>query len=160
MQGLLFLSSICPFASNALTWLHLKAPFLQTPKTRSDPPDIWQCFPKSRNSIETSDKKMIIIITLSTCLWIFREMFSLGSSKPWPDVMEVLTGQRKMDAGPLLEYFKPLQDWLEQENKGHDISWDEECPLETFQSKVAFVVPSVAVLLLSLVISSLRWMMS
>lgn len=87
-------------------------------------------------------------------------MFSLGSSKPWPDVMEVLTGQRKMDAGPLLEYFKPLQDWLEQENKGHDISWDEECPLETFQSKVAFVVPSVAVLLLSLVISSLRWMMS
>ena len=54
-------------------------------------------------------------------------MLSLGSSKPWPDAMEVMTGQRKMDAKPLLEYFKPLDDWLVKENKklGVHIGWEE-----------------------------------
>lgn len=49
----------------------------------------------------------------------------MGSSKPWHDAMEVLTGQRKMDAGALLEYFKPLQQWLEKENQktGEYIGW-------------------------------------
>jgi len=55
-------------------------------------------------------------------------MLSLGSSKLWPDAMEVITGQREMDAGPLLEYFKPLHDWLLQQNEGHNITWDDECP--------------------------------
>lgn len=48
-------------------------------------------------------------------------MLSLGQSKPWPDAMKVLTGQRKMDASALLEYFKPLQDWLEKTNKKNNI---------------------------------------
>ncbi|CAM6031530.1 unnamed protein product, partial [Sphagnum compactum] len=55
----------------------------------------------------------------------FKAMLSLGGSKPWPDAMEVLTGQRKMDAGPLLEYFKPLQDFLTKYNKDNNnpIGW-------------------------------------
>lgn len=50
----------------------------------------------------------------------------MGSSKPWPDAMEVLTGQRNMDASGLLEYFKPLQTWLEEENNknGVFIGWE------------------------------------
>lgn len=54
-------------------------------------------------------------------------MLSLGSSKPWPDAMEVMTGQRKMDIGPLLEYFEPLRIWLERENKklGAYVGWTE-----------------------------------
>ncbi len=44
-------------------------------------------------------------------------MLQLGSSKPWPDAMEIMTGQRKMDATAILEYFKPLNDWLVTENK-------------------------------------------
>lgn len=53
-------------------------------------------------------------------------MLSMGSSKPWPDAMEVMTGQRKMDAGPLLEYFKPLEDFLIEENKrlGVNVGWE------------------------------------
>jgi peptidyl-dipeptidase A len=53
-------------------------------------------------------------------------MLQLGSSKPWPDAMEVLTGQREMDASGLLEYFKPLADWLEKDNKqsGEYIGWE------------------------------------
>lgn len=54
-------------------------------------------------------------------------MLSLGASKPWPDAMEILTGTRKMDAGPILEYFKPLEKWLLQRNKelGIHIGWNQ-----------------------------------
>lgn len=44
-------------------------------------------------------------------------MLELGSSKPWPDAMEKIAGQRQMDSAGLLEYFKPLTDWLTEENK-------------------------------------------
>jgi hypothetical protein len=54
-------------------------------------------------------------------------MLQLGSSRPWPDAIEVLTGQRTMDASALLEYFKPLHKWLEQENKKNKvfIGWEK-----------------------------------
>lgn len=54
-----------------------------------------------------------------------KEMLSLGSSKPWPDAMEVLTGEREMSADAILEYFKPLYDWLVEENKflGAHVGW-------------------------------------
>lgn len=53
-------------------------------------------------------------------------MLQMGASKPWPDALEALTGERKMDAGAFLEYFKPLQTWLEKENKknGVLIGWE------------------------------------
>lgn len=53
-------------------------------------------------------------------------MLKLGSSKPWPDAMQVLTGQRDMDAGPLLRYFAPIYEWLVEENKktGEYIGWE------------------------------------
>lgn len=49
----------------------------------------------------------------------------MGSFKPWPDAMEALTGQREMSALSLLNYFKPLQEWLEKENarNGEFIGW-------------------------------------
>jgi len=40
----------------------------------------------------------------------------MGSSRPWPEVMKVMTGQEKMDASAIREYFKPLEDWLTLEN--------------------------------------------
>lgn len=48
-------------------------------------------------------------------------MLQLGASKPWPDALEVLTGQRKMDAGGLLEYFKPLHNFLLEYNKKNNV---------------------------------------
>jgi len=44
-------------------------------------------------------------------------MLELGSSKPWPDAMEKIAGERQMNSNGLLEYFKPLTDWLIEENK-------------------------------------------
>jgi len=54
-------------------------------------------------------------------------MLSLGSSKKWPEAMEKITGQRNMDASALLQYFGPLQRWLEQENakNGETPGWND-----------------------------------
>ncbi|CAH0693099.1 unnamed protein product [Chilo suppressalis] len=54
------------------------------------------------------------------------KMLQLGSSKPWPEAMEMLTGQRNMDASGVLEYFQPLYDWLKAENErtGEFIGWE------------------------------------
>ena len=51
------------------------------------------------------------------------DMLSLGASKPWPDAMEALTGQRQMDAYALVEYFSPLTGWLEEQNEGKVCGW-------------------------------------
>jgi peptidyl-dipeptidase A len=48
---------------------------------------------------------------------------SLGLSKPWPDALEAMTGSRQMDASAILDYFKPLQTWLEEQNKGVAVGW-------------------------------------
>jgi peptidyl-dipeptidase A len=53
-------------------------------------------------------------------LW---EMLQMGSSRPWPDALEKLTGQRRLDAGAIVEYFAPLKKWLDEENKGKPVGW-------------------------------------
>ena len=58
---------------------------------------------------------------------------SLGNTEPWPVAMEIITGQRNIDAGPLLEYFRPLQKWLKKENKGKVVGWNKECPVGSIQ---------------------------
>jgi peptidyl-dipeptidase A len=50
-------------------------------------------------------------------------MLALGASRPWPDALEALTGERKMDGGALLEYFAPLQAWLTEQNRGLRCGW-------------------------------------
>jgi len=36
----------------------------------------------------------------------------MGASRPWPDALEALTGEREMDATAILDYFAPLTEWL------------------------------------------------
>ncbi len=52
-----------------------------------------------------------------------RNMLAMGASKPWPDALEALTGQREMDATAIVDYFAPLMDWLEQQNEGRLCGW-------------------------------------
>jgi peptidyl-dipeptidase A len=52
-----------------------------------------------------------------------RAMLALGASRPWPDALEAMTGERKMDANALIEYFQPLQTWLAEQNKGQTCGW-------------------------------------
>ena len=53
----------------------------------------------------------------------FRKMLEMGQSRPWPDALEALTGERRMDAGALLEYFAPLRKWLDEQNKGKRVGF-------------------------------------
>lgn len=45
-------------------------------------------------------------------------MLEMGSSQPWQEAYKVLTGNEKMDATAVLDYFAPLQTWLKEKNKG------------------------------------------
>lgn len=50
-------------------------------------------------------------------------MMEMGASRPWPDALEALTGQREMDATAILDYFAPLKSWLDRQNKGQTCGW-------------------------------------
>lgn len=52
-------------------------------------------------------------------------MMAMGASRPWPEALEALTGQKQMDATAILEYFAPLQKWLDEQNKGQTVGWKE-----------------------------------
>jgi peptidyl-dipeptidase A len=53
------------------------------------------------------------------------EMLSLGQSKPWPEALETLTGEKQMDASALADYFAPLKTWLDEQNRAnhYPIGW-------------------------------------
>ncbi|WP_444916377.1 M2 family metallopeptidase [Microbulbifer sp. ANSA003] len=52
-----------------------------------------------------------------------RAMLAMGASKPWPDAMEALTGQRDLDASAIIDYFQPLMAYLEEQNQGRQCGW-------------------------------------
>ena len=45
-----------------------------------------------------------------------KKMLEMGASRPWPDALEAMTGQRQMDATAMLDYFAPLKQWLDEQN--------------------------------------------
>ena len=51
------------------------------------------------------------------------QMLSMGASKPWPDALQVMAGTREISGKPMLEYFAPLQSWLEEQNRGKQCGW-------------------------------------
>ena len=51
------------------------------------------------------------------------QMLAMGASRPWPDALEAFTGTREISGKPMLEYFAPLQAWLEQQNRGRQCGW-------------------------------------
>ena len=50
-------------------------------------------------------------------------MLEMGRSRPWPEALEALTGSSKMDATAILDYFAPLQAWLDEQNAGRQCGW-------------------------------------
>jgi peptidyl-dipeptidase A len=54
----------------------------------------------------------------------YGEMLALGASQPWPDTLEKLTGGRQMDASAIIDYFKPLEEWLAAQNKNQKCGWE------------------------------------
>jgi len=56
---------------------------------------------------------------------LLSDMLSMGSSEPWPNALEKITGSRKMDASALLEFFEPLIKYLHEINtkNGDFVGW-------------------------------------
>lgn len=56
-----------------------------------------------------------------------KSMLELGKSVPWKDALEKLTGSPKLSSKPLLDYFKPLEDWLDEHRKqnGYKVDWED-----------------------------------
>ncbi len=52
-----------------------------------------------------------------------KRVLEMGQSRPWPDALEALTGERQMDASAVLDYFAPLKKWLDEQNKGRKSGW-------------------------------------
>ena len=52
-----------------------------------------------------------------------KAMLEMGTSRPWQEAMEQVTGTRQMDASAIRAYFAPLEKWLEEQNKGKPVGW-------------------------------------
>jgi peptidyl-dipeptidase A len=50
-------------------------------------------------------------------------MLSMGTSKPWPEELEVIAGTKQMDASAIIDYFAPLDHWLDEQLKGAKTGW-------------------------------------
>ena len=46
-----------------------------------------------------------------------KQMLAMGLSKPWPEALKTMTGEDKMDATAIIDYFAPLKAWLDEQNK-------------------------------------------
>ncbi len=46
-----------------------------------------------------------------------KKMLEMGQSRPWPEALKALTGEDKMDASAILDYFAPLKKWLDEQNQ-------------------------------------------
>ncbi|XP_053637887.2 angiotensin-converting enzyme isoform X2 [Cherax quadricarinatus] len=59
------------------------------------------------------------------------KMLSLGSSVPWQDALEMMTGERHMNPRALLRYFQPLHQWLTVDNLLHKdgVGWAQSWTL-------------------------------
>jgi peptidyl-dipeptidase A len=53
------------------------------------------------------------------------KMLEMGQSRPWPEALEVMTGEKQMDATAILDYFAPLKKWLDEQNAkdGAKLDW-------------------------------------
>ena len=51
------------------------------------------------------------------------KMMAMGLSKPWPEALEALTGSKQIDATAIIDYFAPLQKWLDEQIKGKPVGW-------------------------------------
>jgi peptidyl-dipeptidase A len=52
-----------------------------------------------------------------------RAMLRLGASKPWPEALAELSGERHMDARAMIDYYAPLAAYLDEQNRDQSCGW-------------------------------------
>ena len=46
-----------------------------------------------------------------------KRMLEMGQSRPWPEALKELTGEDRMDATAIIDYYAPLKAWLDEQNR-------------------------------------------
>ncbi|HEX8352427.1 MAG TPA: M2 family metallopeptidase [Pyrinomonadaceae bacterium] len=46
-----------------------------------------------------------------------KKMLEMGQSRPWPEALKELTGESRMDATAIIDYYAPLKTWLDEQNR-------------------------------------------
>lgn len=56
-----------------------------------------------------------------------RKALQAGSSRNWQEVLKDMIGSDALDAQPLLNYFQPISQWLQEQNRknGEVLGWPE-----------------------------------
>ena len=49
---------------------------------------------------------------------------AMGESLPWQDAFENLTGSRKLSGKSILNYYAPLKEWLDEQNRNRTCGWN------------------------------------
>ena len=49
---------------------------------------------------------------------------AMGQSLPWQDAFENLTGSRDLSGSSVMNYYKPLKDWLDKQNENRMCGWE------------------------------------
>ena len=49
---------------------------------------------------------------------------AMGESLPWQDAFENLTGARQLRGTSILNYYAPLKEWLDEQNKNRTCGWN------------------------------------
>ena len=51
---------------------------------------------------------------------------AMGQSLPWQDAFENLTGTRQLSGKSIMNYYAPLKEWLDEENRNRTCGWSEK----------------------------------
>ena len=51
---------------------------------------------------------------------------AMGQSLPWQEAFENLTGSRQLSGKSIMNYYAPLKEWLDEENKNRTCGWSEK----------------------------------
>ncbi|XP_047100345.1 angiotensin-converting enzyme-like [Schistocerca piceifrons] len=56
---------------------------------------------------------------------VLRRLMRPGSSAPWQEALRLATNESQLDGSAVRDYFRPLEDWLTQENQrtGEYVGW-------------------------------------
>ena len=60
---------------------------------------------------------------MTSFFYYYRNMMTLGESKPWDETLQIMTDQSEIKTDSILKYFEPLNKWLQEVNKDTDIGW-------------------------------------
>ena len=51
---------------------------------------------------------------------------AMGQSEPWQNAFEKITGSRSLSGSSVMNYYRPLKEWLDEQNKNRTCGWEDQ----------------------------------